>query len=232
MIDDLFTELAVDAVDRLLSPETPRDEADFGLARLNSRLSPPAERGETRSERESPRDFDPELEVRLLSQYLRLGVDDLQQVSPRVHEWLLDRLSHSRQALNADNVATLTTLYFLFPESTVRHSLVGLMVQSDSHRELTNERRQNTAIAGIWDAIDRDEGLSDEDRVDQLQLLAEWLLDYIDLLPAATERAIGALHQGHRDGALTAHLMSWSRRLDGESGARVRRAIAGSDRRE
>ncbi len=231
MIDDLFTELAVDAVDRLLSPETSRDEADFGLARLNSRLSPPARRGETGPEREWPRDSDPELEARLLNQYLQLGVDDLQQVSPRVHEWLLDRLSHARPALNADDLATLTALYFLFPESTVRHSVVGLMVQSDSHREPTNERRQDTALAPIWDGIDQDEGLAFEDRVDQLRLLAELLLDYVDVFPHATERSLTALHQGHRYEALTTHLVDWSGRLGGESGARIRRAIEGLDRR-
>ena len=148
MIDDLFTDLAVDAVDRLLSPETPRDEADFGLARLDSRLSPPLRH--EGPEREWRRDLDPELEARLLNQYLELGVDDLLQVSPRVHEWLLDRVAHARVTLSAGDLATLTALYFLFPGSTVRHSVVGLMVQADSHRELAEERRQGTSLAGIF----------------------------------------------------------------------------------
>ena len=104
------------------------------MARLNSRLSPRLPQGEIGAEREWLRDSDQELEARLLNQYLQLGVDDLQQVSPRVHEWLLDRMSQGRTTLNADDLGTLTALYFLFPESTVRHSVVGLMVQADSHR--------------------------------------------------------------------------------------------------
>lgn len=230
MIDDLFTELAIGAVDRLLSPDTPRDEADFGLARLNARLSTPARREEPRPELERPRDFEPDLESRLLNEYLRLGADDLQQVSPRVHEWLLDRLAHARATLNADELATLTKLYFLFPDSTVRHSVVGLLVQADSNRESATQRPQDTPLAGIWDAIDQDTGLSSEDRVDQLQLLAESLLDYVDLFPEATERGLAALHKSHRDETLTTHLREWSGRLGGESGARVRRAIEEWDR--
>ena len=50
-------------------------------------------------------------------------------------------------------------------------------------------------------------------------------LDYVDLFPEATERGLAALHEGHRYEALTAHLVDWSARLGGESGARVRRAI-------
>lgn len=230
MIDDLFTELAVGAVDRLLSPETPRDEADFGLARLNARLSAPVRREEFRSDREWSGGFEPELEPRLLYQYLQLGVDDLQQVSPRVHEWLLDRLSHARATLNGGNLPTLTTLYFLFPESTVRHSVVGLLVQADDQREVADQHHQRPPVATIWDAIDQDTGLSSKDQFDQLWLVAEFLLDYLDLLPEATERALAALQEGHRDEALTTRLMDWSRRLGGESGARMRRAIGRSDR--
>ena len=230
MIDDLFTELAVDAVDRLLSPETSRDEADFGLARLNSRLSPRVRVEEIGREREWLRDSDPELAARLLNQYLQLGVDDLQQVSPRVHEWLLDRVAQGRATLSADDLGTLTALYFLFPESTVRHSVVGLMVQADSHWERASVRRQDAALAPIWDGIDQDEGLAFEDRVNQLRLLADLLLDYVDIFPRATERNLTALHEGHRYEALTAHLVDWSERLGGESGATVRRAIEDSDR--
>ncbi len=230
MIDDLFTELTVSAVDRLLSPETPRDEADFGLARVNARLSLPVRREEIRSQAEEFAGFDPELEPRLLNHYLQLGVDDLQQVSPRVHEWLLDRLSQARTTLNAGNSVALTVLYFLFPESTVRHSVVGLLVQADGQWERAEQTRQGPPLAAIWEAIDGDAGLSSDDRVDQLRALAESLLDYVDLFPAATERALAALHQSHREERLTATLLDWSGRLGGESGARIRRAIEGSDR--
>lgn len=230
MIDDLFTELAVGAVDRLLSPETPREEADFGLARLSARLSPPMRREEVKSELESVAGFDPELEARLLSQYLELSVDDLQQISPRVHEWLLDRLSHAPATLNADSSATLRALYFLYPDSTVRHAVVGLLVQADGQWESAGQTLRRPPLAMIWDAIDEDAGMSSEDRVDQIRLLAELLLDYVDLLPETTERALAALHQRHREETLTAHLLEWSSRLGGESGARIRRAIERSDR--
>jgi hypothetical protein len=230
MIDDLFTELAVDALDRLLSPETPRDEADFGLARLNSRLSPRLHREEVEPEREWRGDSDPELEVRLLSHYLQLGVDDLQQVSPRVHEWLLDRLAQRRASLSAGDLGTLTALYFLFPESTVRHSVVGLIVQADSRREAANVRQRDTSLEAIWDAIDHDEGLSSEHRIEQLQLLAELVLDYVDLFPGATERGLVALHRTHRDETLTAHLLDWAGRVGGSSGERIQRTIEESDR--
>ena len=230
MIDDLFADLALDAVDRLLSPETPRDEADFGLASVNSRLSLLAHLEDSKPPREWRRAFDAELEARLLSQYLELGVDDLQQVSPRVHEWLLDRLSHARTSWNADELATLTKLYFLFPQSTVRHSVVGLLVQADSNRELANDLRQAPPLAAIWDAIDQDEGLSRDDQVDQLRTLADLLLDYIDMFPAATERGLAALCQRHQYEALATHLVDWSTRLGGESGARVRRAAEGPGR--
>lgn len=230
MIDDLFTELAVDAVDRLLSPEMPRDEADFGLARLNSRLSPWLRGDEIGSERARHRDSDPELEARLLNQYLQLGVDDLEQVSPRVHEWLLERVARGRTALSASDLRTLTALYFLFPESTVRHSVVGLMVQADSRGEAATVSQQDTSLAAIWGAIDHDEGLSSEDRVEQLQLLAELILDFVDVFPSATERGLVALHRTHRDETLTAHLLEWARRVGGESGASIQRTIEESDR--
>jgi hypothetical protein len=230
MIDDLFTELAVDAVNRLMSPATSRDEADFGLARLNSRLSAPLRQEEGGQEREWLRDSDAELETRLLNQYLQLGVDDLQQMSPRVHEWLLDRLAQRRASLSGGDLGTLTALYFLFPESTVRHSVVGLMVQADSRREAANMRQRDTSLEAIWDGIDHDEGLSPEHRIEQLQLLAELVLDYVDLFPAATERGLVALHLSHRDEALTVHLLEWARRVGGESGRRIQRTIEESDR--
>jgi hypothetical protein len=165
----------------------------------------------------------------LLSHYFQLSVDDLQQVSPRVHEWLLDRVSHARAALNVGALATLTVLYFLFPESTVRHSVVGLMVQADSLREPANEDRWDTPLMAILDSINGDGALALEDQVDQLLLLAELLMDYVDVFPESTERCLSALHRSHRDETLTTHFTNWAQRLGGESGVRVLRAIEKSD---
>jgi len=81
MIDDLFTDLTIGAVDRLLSPETPRDEADFGLANLNARLSPPSAE-DRHVERERPIDG-LTIERHLLMQYLQLDAHDLEQIPAR-----------------------------------------------------------------------------------------------------------------------------------------------------
>jgi hypothetical protein len=210
MIDDLFTDLTIGAVDRLLSPDTPRDEADFGLANLNARLSqPPAE--DRHVERERAIDG-PAIERHLLIQYLQLDVDDLEQIPARVHEWVLDRLS-SVPDLYEGASRTLRALYFLFPDTTVRSAAVGLLIQSGG-------------VIAIAEAILQDGGLSPDDRSYQMQVLMDLALDYLDSLPDATARALEILFDRMpRDDRLTRHVLNWSERLGGERGARLRRAL-------
>lgn len=194
-------------------------------------MSTPHHPEEEDLDREVPSTLQPELEARLLNHYFQLTVDDLQQISPRVHEWLLDRVSNAFATSSAGTSATLMRLYFLFPESTVRHAVVGLLVQADGESETSDRASPRPPIAIISEAIDEDEGLSPEGRADQIRLLVDFLLDYLDLFPEATERALTALHQGHRDEKITAHLLAWSIRLGGELESRIRRAFEHPDRR-
>lgn len=215
MIDDLFTDLTIGAVDRLLSPDTPRDQGDFGLANLNARLSPPSAE-DRHVEHERPIDG-PAIERHLLIQYLQLDADDLQQIPARVHEWVLDRLS-SASDLNEDASRTLRALYLLFPDTTVRHAAVGLLIQAGG-------------LIAIAEAILQDGGLSPDDRSYQMQVLMDLALDYLDALPDSTARALETLFDRMpRDERLTQHLLNWSERLGGERGARLRRTL-GRDRR-
>lgn len=225
MIDDLFAELAIDAVERLLSSDAPREEADYGLARVNSRLSRPTDSETTKSE---PRgeSFDPELEVRLLRQYLALSVDELADIPPRVHEWMLERMSHASRDFNSNSARMLTTLYFLFPESTVRHSVIGLFIQGERLGESSGRARdQGSFVTVVADAIDEDSGLGAGDRNNQIRVLGDLLVDFVDVFPDETTRALGALVARRRDQPLTEHLLSWSGKLGGDVGSRMRRAV-------
>jgi hypothetical protein len=214
MIDDLFTDLTIGAVDRLLSPETPRDEADFGLANLNARLSPPPAE-DRHVGRERPIDGSA-IERHLLIQYLQLDVDDLERIPAQVHEWVLDRLS-SVPDLNEGASRTLRALYALFPDTTVRCAAVGLLIQSGG-------------VIAIAETILQGEGLSPNDRSYQMQVLMDLALDYLDSLPDATLRALETLFDRMPgDERLTRHLLNWSERLGGERGARVL-LVLGRDR--
>jgi len=83
-------------------------------------------------------------------------------------------------------------------------------------------------VTTISQIIDADEGLSTESRAEQIRLLVDFLLDYLDAFPDGTERALTALHQAHRSETLT-YLSAWSNRLGAEPGARIRRALEPSD---
>ena len=201
MIDDLFSDLAANAAERLLSPETPRDESDLGLARLNARLS-----------RES--------ESVLFASYFQLGPDDLQQLSPRVHEWLLERVSVSGSRANPE---TLRQLYFLFPETTVRHAVAGVII--DGLRPERTDESSKSAAAAILEDIANDRGLSDADRGEQLRLLADHFLDFADAFPAETAAALWRMYSGRTQESLASHLDDWATRIGGEFEARFRKGL-------
>lgn len=222
MIDDLFTDLTVNAVEHLLSIEVPRDEADFGLAQLNARLSVPI-RPETKGGFAS--------EAHFVHGYLELAVDDLQQISPRVHEWVLERFSVAF-VQGEHGLEALRVLYFLFPESTLRSAVVGLLVEAD-HPERPQWAVGKPPIALISEAIDEDTALSGTDRINQSRTLVDLLLDYVDTFPDATGRALATVYQSsHRDESLERHLVVWAERFGGEAADQIWRVLGSPGSRE
>jgi hypothetical protein len=225
MIDDLFVELAIGSVNRLLAPETPREDADFGLARLNASLSPLSRMEGKELEPEMLAAFGPELESRILSSYFELSADDLEQISPRVHEWVLDRASQSASGTTTNIGETLRKLYFLFPESTIRHSVVGLFIQIDHQQQGQDLSRRNSPISVILEGINEDKAISPEDRNDQIRILSDFVLDYMDLFPGEVDRALALFRESDSQGTLKQHLLLWSDQLGGERRFRIRRAV-------
>jgi hypothetical protein len=226
MIEDLFTELAFRTVDQLLSPATPREDADFGIANINAHLSRPAlQKDQGESGPTLSATYQPELEATLLNNYFQLDVDDLEQISPRVHEWMLERVSREFAAEHRESSGQLQKLYFLFPGDTIRHSVVGLLIQVDEESEWQRQPLQKPAISVLSEAIGQDEGIRPEDRVDQLRVLIDFLLDYVDLFPDATGRALTEIYSTNPDETLRTHLTEWSNLLGGTRSTLIRNAL-------
>jgi hypothetical protein len=234
MIRDLVAHLAVAEMERLFAPSISRDEADASLADLNARLSPMPDDEQRAEANASAPECDPEAEARLLTHYLRLSVDDLEEITPPVHEWLLERLSQSSDLRRLDDhaVQNLRNVYFLFPETTVRHAVVGVMLRTDREGSLWRELAHGSlAVASIWQAINQRREIPDEDRIEELRLLADVVMDYIDVFPEQVARSLAAFCQENRHPTLFAHLRLWADRFGPEHGSWLRDAVSRGDER-
>ena len=217
MIEDLFTEVVLGAVGRSASLDTSREDADWHLARLDARLLS-ADRRENDRQNTDVR--------RLYGHYLHeISVDDLELIQPVVHEWFVEQLSRvpelvSREGMVARN---LTVLYFLFPETTLRHAVIGLLLQVDQGQDggvpLTAQLYRD--IGGSSDAEDNGEQVRR-----QFLEFADIVLDHVDLFPDAVERVLTASRPPRAvRGLLREHILEWSERFGGDVGRLLERAV-------
>ena len=213
MIDDLFAELTLQAIDRMIA-ENATGQSDHALARVAARLTPDRESGL----------FDPQLMLRLQSAYFSLGVDDLAELSSAVHEWVLEHVAAAVGGWTPQMLATVVTLYFLYPESTLRSAVVGLLLQVE-HQSETRERRDEPRTVSIVESIARDDGIDSASRTGALRELGDLALDYVDVFPAEAARSLAAVVSAAPDEQLRTHFLDWADRLGGEAGELVRRAI-------
>jgi hypothetical protein len=215
MIEDLSSELLFRFLGELMSPQTSAVDSDFDIAMINARLSPPQRSKEYHETEETLAfPYQPELESKLRSVYFRLGPDDLEQIPLYVHEWMLERVPHGFIHEDVEAVEQLRTLFFLFPETAIRHSVVGLLVESDQNQRETR-RPHGSPIGVLSGAIEEDKGLEPADRTEQILLVVDLLLDHIDLYPEAVERALSEVYRAHRGDNLRSHLVVWSELLAG-----------------
>lgn len=228
MIEDLFTEGVIGAVERSVSADAGREDADWYLARLAARLFGVDEREHDR----------PGGDVRrLYRHYLNeISVDDLELIRPVVHEWFVEQLSREPELALQDGMVTtnLTVLYFLFPDTTLRHAVVGLLLQVDQGR---NDQTSLTAqlyrdIIESWRAEDNVEQVNRQS-FGWVHILFGWvhiLLDYVDLFPDTVERALIASKPPDPVRELLGeHVREWSRRFGGDAGRLLERAVGSWD---
>ena len=218
MIDDLFAELTVEAVDRMLA-ENVAGQSDHSLARVAARLTPAADREASQ--------FDPELASRLQSAYFGLGVDDLAELSAAVHEWVLEHMAATVREWTPEMLGTVVTLYFLYPESTLRSAVVGLLLQVDRQQRAREQSRDEPPVTGIVRSIAEDDGLDNASRSRSLLELSDFVIDYVDVFPAEAARSLADVVRAGRDDQLRAHVLLWAERLGGEAGQLILRAIEG-----
>lgn len=221
MIDDLFAELTLEAVDRMIA-ENATGQSDHALARVAARLTPPTERETSQ--------FDPELAFRLESAYFRLGVDDLVELSSGVHEWVLEHMAATIREWTPEMLDTIATLYFLYPESTLRSAAVGLLLQVEHQPRGRELSREEPLTASIARSIADDDGIDSASRSRALLELGEFLIDYVDVFPAEAARSLAAVVSASPDDRLSAYFLLWADRLGGDAGELVRRASEGPER--
>ena len=216
MIHDLFAELTLEAVDRMIAENT-TGQSDHALARVAARLTPDRESGL----------FDPQLMFRLRSAYFDLRVDDLAELSSAVHEWVIEQIAASVAEWTPEMLGTVVTLYFLYPESTLRSAAVGLLLQVDRQQRAREQSRDEPPVTGIVRSIAEDDGLDNASRSRSLLELSDFVIDYVDVFPAEAARSLAGVVRAGRDDQLHAHVLLWADRLGGEAGHLILRAIEG-----
>ena len=216
MIHDLFAELTLEAVDRMIAENT-TGQSDHALARVAARLTPDRESGL----------FDPQLMFRLRSAYFDLRVDDLAELSAAVHEWVLEHTAATVREWTPEMLGTVVTLYFLYPESTLRSVVVGLLLQVERQSEMRERPRGESRTASIVQSITGDAGIDDASRSRALIELSDFFIDYVDVFPAEAARSLADVVRAGRDDQLRAHVLLWAERLGGEAGQLILRAIEG-----
>ena len=222
MIDDFFTELVLGAVERSTSVDTGREDADWHLARLDARLLGADRREDDRQNTDVRR---------LYRHYLdEISVNDLELIQPVVHEWFVERLSRVPElaSRNGRVAEKLTALYLLFPETTLRHAVVGLLLQVDQGQDgrVPLAAQLYRDISGSSDA---------EENVEQVRRqsfeFADIVLDHVDLFPDAVERALTASRPPRTTvrRLLAEHILEWSERFGGDVGRLLERAVGSWD---
>jgi hypothetical protein len=157
---DLISFLATHFLEETTGGGTAAPESDSRLQQFEFLLG-----------REGPREAD------LLRAYLDLSVEELDALSPDVHEWFLERLALRPPAqLERDprSVARQAgRLFFLSGRSTQRYLAISALLALDEW----TEARERSSVAFVWDGVWNDEGLTDAEKDDAIAAVAEMLLD-------------------------------------------------------
>lgn len=214
MIDDLLTDLTVGALERNLASDVARDEADFELARLAQRLA----------ERKEPASFAGEsaepAEARLFAEYLSLSDHDLEDIPPRVHAWLIQRLSAGSVAIDPDVVEKLALIYLLFPRTAVQSAVVGLLLKERETGSLS-ERLKESPLERLLAPLFEDVGLLRAERDLQVDTLLDYVVDDFDAFPKASQEALAAIVRRDRSDRVIRLLQGYAAQLGEERAARI-----------
>ena len=214
MIEDLLTEVVVGALERSASEDTRREDADWHLARLDARLLGVEDDEQTADVR------------RLYKHYLNgISIDDLELIQPVVHEWLVEHLSRQPELASQNGMVAgnLTALYLLFPETTLRHAVIGLLLQLDQgqHDRVPLAAQLYRNVSG---GSDTDDNLEQARR--QSFEFADIVLDYVDLFPDAVGRVLAESQPPQTvRRLLREHILEWADRFGGDVSGLLKRAV-------
>lgn len=165
---DLISFLTAHFLEETIGGGTPPSESDTRLQQLESLLALEG----THTELESS----PE-ENRLLRAYLNLSIEELESLSPEVHEWFIERLALrvpvQMQREPREVVRQIGRLFFLSERGTQQYLVVGALLAVDER----TESQEESSVAFIWDHIWRDEGLTGIEKEGSISTVAEILLD-------------------------------------------------------
>ena len=173
---DLFGQLLFDAIDRA-SSRSPMD-ADLARQRIEEFLSSDGASTEE--------------EARALESYLGLDYDEFLDLSPSVHEWMLERVSMARIGGDAEVVAITATrvarAFFVSEMPTVRLLAINALLAIDRFVEASD-----SVVSLVWTSLLNAELLSTVQA--DLDSLGEILLDlhFLSTDRSAVRRALEGL---------------------------------------
>ncbi len=165
---DLLSFLTTRFLDETLGGRTAPPESDVLLQQLELMIA----RGDAGSD--SPVGNE---ESGLIRSYLDLSIEEIEPISPEVHEWFLDRLTlrpmvDFRQEPD-ETVRQVGRLFFLSNRSTQQYLVVSALLALDERVETP----EGSSVAFIWNHIWDDGGLTDAEKQGAISVLAEILLD-------------------------------------------------------
>jgi hypothetical protein len=165
---DLISFLTTHFLEETIGGRTAPPESDARLQQLEFLLSREGSRTESSPSRE---------EGDLIRAYLDLSVEDLDSLSPEVHEWFLERLTlrppNQYQREPQYIAQQIGRLFFLSNRSTERYLVIAALLALDERVE----EQEQSSVAFIWDHTWNDDGLSDAAKENVIATVTDILLD-------------------------------------------------------
>lgn len=165
---DLISFLTTHFLEETIGGRTAPPEADARLQQLEFLLSREGSRTESSPSRE---------EGDLVRAYLDLSVEDLDSLSPEVHEWFLERLTLRPPTQYQREPQYITQqigrIFFLSDRSTERYLVIAALLALDERVE----EQEQSSVAFVWDHTWNDDGLSDAAKENTIAIITDILLD-------------------------------------------------------
>jgi hypothetical protein len=168
MITDTFVYLAIKQIERLTDTSVSQEQREFESQQLEQLL-----RGLSDEQLDAPSSL-----RRFMRSYLDLSISDFEGLTLQVHVWFLERLSHAPQVMNEEDIEKLVWSYFFSTNMLIRYLAMNALLAHNQNRfRGLEDSSMTSSVNPVFSGILQDKGLSNEDKVLELEELIDILLD-------------------------------------------------------